>query len=104
MVLDRDGLIDRVARGMTTAADADALREVLFGRPRGRRRLAPSDVREMRHVWRTWRSAGTAGRGGADAKGYGALGRIFGVSAWTARDVVKGRTWRDAGGQIEVKP
>jgi hypothetical protein len=90
---------------MTTAADADALRPILFGRRgKGRAKLAAADVREMRMVWQRWRRAGTAGRRGADHKGYGALGRLFAVSPATARDVIRGRTWRDAGGTIEVKP
>lgn len=105
MVLDREQLISRVERGMTTAADADVLRPILFGRRgKGHAKLTPADVREMRMVWRSWQEQGTASRRGPDSKGYGALGHIYGVCASTARDIVKWRTWRHCGGPIEAKP
>jgi hypothetical protein len=105
VVLDRDELLGRVARGLTTAADADALRPILFGRRgKGHAKLTPAAVREMRTVWRRWRHAGAASRRGGDHKGYSALGRLFAISAATARDVVRGRTWRDAGGPIDCVP
>ncbi len=46
-------------------------------------------VREMRDVYHAWKEAGTD-------KGYETLGRIYGISSWTARDIVTYRTRIDA--------
>lgn len=54
---------------------------------RGRRKLTEDDVRSMRETWATWRNLGCARRG------FRALGSLYGVSMWTARDVIEGRTW-----------
>lgn len=52
-------------------------------------RLKDEIVREMRRVYEVWRAANSG-------KGYGTLGRIYGVSEWTARDIVTYRTRIDA--------
>ena len=54
-----------------------------------RARLADEQVREMRRVYESWKQA-------ASDKGYGVLAQIFGVSEWTARDIVTYRTRVDA--------
>lgn len=110
MVLDREAILDRIERGLTTAADAEALRRWLrVGRSSRRARAMPArrtvlgdeQVREMRQTWQSWRAAGVAGRPGRDGKGYGSLAEIYGVATSTARDIVTGRTRRWAGGPID---
>lgn len=95
---------------MTTAADAAALRQWLgAGRrvrtagemPLRRTTLSDEQVRDMRETWQSWRAAGVAGRPGPNGKGYGSLGKIYGVATGTARDIVLGRTRRWAGGPID---
>lgn len=44
-------------------------------------------ARNARHVYHGWQNGNCGHR-----KGYGALGRIFGCSEWTARDIVTYRT------------
>lgn len=102
-VLDRDtraALIARVAAGMTTQADADLLDRLL---PRDTRtHLTDDRVVEMRAVWTEWRRQGVASRRGAyKGRGYGTLAAAFNVAPATARDIVRGRTRRDAGGPID---
>ncbi|VVE27317.1 hypothetical protein PCO31111_03470 [Pandoraea communis] len=48
-------------------------------------RLPDAKVREMRAMYHENSNCG-------HRKGYGALGRIFGCSEWTARDIVTYRT------------
>lgn len=50
-------------------------------------RLSDAKVRKMRAMYHNWQ----ANRNGRQ-RGYGALGRIFGCSPWTARDIVTYRT------------
>lgn len=95
---------------MTTAADAEALRQWLRGgrrvrtaceMPVRRAMLGDAQVRDMRETWRNWCAAGVSGQRSPEPKGYGALGAIYGVAAGTARDIVRGRTRRWAGGPID---
>ena len=55
------------------------------GERHGRARLTTKEVDEMREVWERWREVGSK-------KGYGSIGAAFGVSPWTARDIVLNRT------------
>ena len=55
------------------------------GERHGRARLTDAQVREMREVYHRWRAC-------LCRKGYGELGAAFGVSPWTARDIVLNRT------------
>lgn len=48
-------------------------------------KLTDSQVDEMRTLWESWKAAGSK-------NGYGALAKIFGCGASTARDVVQFRT------------
>lgn len=50
-------------------------------------RLSDAKVREMRAMYHGWQTSTCTNR-----KGYGVLGRIFGCSPWTARDIVTYRT------------
>lgn len=50
-------------------------------------RLSDTKVREMRAMYQRWQASSNGYR-----RGYGALGRIFGCSPWTARDIVTYRT------------
>jgi len=105
-LLDRDSrsaLIDRVARGMTTTADA-ALVERLLPRAlaSARRTLTDAGVRAMRETWAEWRRAGVAHRRGAFVgRGYATLGAAYGVGTATARDIVRGRSRLASGGPID---
>jgi hypothetical protein len=109
VVLDREAILDRVARGLSTADDAAALRAMLGPQSRKSGALPVSrlctvtddQVREMRAEWAQWCAAGVAGQRGAHPRGYGSLAVIFGVNAATARDIVTGRTRRSAGGPID---
>lgn len=111
MVLDREELLQRVERGMTTAADAEALRRMLCVPP-PKRRIAPMSravkitdetVREIREEWAAWRRSGVAGQRGAHPRGYGSLGLAFGLSGATVRDLVTGKTRVLAGGPIDAR-
>ena len=61
--------------------------------PRGqehhRAKLPDEKVREMRSIWHRWEQAGSD-------KGYGTIAALFGISQWTARDIVTYRTRKSA--------
>jgi hypothetical protein len=59
------------------------------GEKHHRARLTNDQVRDMRQTYEAWKAAGSS-------KGYKWLGWIFGVSQWTARDIVTYRTRVDA--------
>lgn len=61
----------------------------ISGEEHPRSKLSDEQVREIRRVWESWRAAGSY-------KGYGTLGKCFGISMWTARDIVTYATRRSA--------
>jgi hypothetical protein len=54
-----------------------------------RAKLSDERVREIRNTWHAWKAAG-------EWKGYKSLAIVFGISPWTARDLVTYRTRKGA--------
>lgn len=97
----RAALIARVAQGLTTQDDAKVLDRLLPPSGRISVPLADEQVVEMRQLWAHWRITGVLHRTGLAGRGYGTIAACFGCASSTARDIVRGRTRRAAGGPID---
>ena len=89
----------------TFECSEEAIRHVLIGKtwshvpdPDGplvmRRKGPASDACALTKL--DWGSVAAIRKGHAAGRSYGTLAKEFGVSKCTIRDIVKGRTWREA--------